>query len=105
MYEVSWGAALAAAIADRFGPERTAPGGLSESDFVAGPLAVALVAFRRFDELPEEAGPAVRSYHTVDPMFGAVVFVGVLVAERHVEIASYDIDPDYWDMVRGDPTD
>lgn len=105
MYEVTWAAGLAAAIADRFGRERTALGGPNESDFVTGPLAVALVAFRRFDHLPEEAGPAVRSYHTVDPLFGAVVFVGVLVAEGHVEIASFDIDPDYWEIVRGDPTD
>ena len=103
--EVRWGPALADAIAQRFPQERTAEGDPSEADFVSGPLAVALVAFRDFERLPEEAGPAVRSYHTVGPFFGAVVFIGVLVAEHTVEIASFDIDPDYWGMVPGDPID
>jgi hypothetical protein len=45
----------------------------------------------------------VRSLIIVDPFFGALVFVGMPIGERLVEIAEFDDDPDYWSMV--DPTD
>jgi hypothetical protein len=105
MYEVSWGAALAADIASRLPSSRADDGRPSESDFVEGALSAALVRFRQFETLPEEAGAAVRSAHIVDPIFGAVVFVGVLVGERQVEIVSFDFDADYWDTIRGDSRD
>jgi hypothetical protein len=45
----------------------------------------------------------VRALHLVDPMFGALVFIGVLVEPGVVELADYAEDPDYWDLIQGDP--
>jgi hypothetical protein len=81
---------------ERFGHERSAAGQPSEYDFVGGPLAAALLAFREFDRLSYGVVPAVRSYTVVDPFFGPVVFVGVLTSDGVVEITDFDDDPDYW---------
>lgn len=43
--------------------------------------------------------------HIVDPVFGSLVFAGVLVEPGVVEIADYEADPDYWDMIEDDPND
>lgn len=39
----------------------------------------------------------------MDPVFGAIVFIGVLVEPATVELADYELDPDYWRLVEGDP--
>ena len=88
---------------ERYGDDRTGAGRPSEFDFVAGPLEAARREFWAFDHLPEAAGPGVRSLTVVDPFFGALVFVAILVGERDVEIAEFDDDPDYWSLV--DPND
>ena len=87
----------------RYGDERTSTGNPDEYDFVGGPLAAALLEFRHFNELPEVAGPSVRSLIITDRFFGALVFFGVLVDTSTVEIADFEDDPDYWSMV--DPLD
>jgi hypothetical protein len=104
-HEVRWGDEVARKAASLFGPERASTGAPSEYDFTCGPLAAATTRFGEFDTLPEEAGPAVRSVHVVDPALGAVVFIGVLVGDGVVEIADFEIDPDYWDVVGNDPED
>lgn len=88
---------------ERFGPGRASTGSPSEYDFVAGPLAAAVFAFRGFDELSFDVVPAVRTYTVVDPAFGAIAFAGVLVADGVVEIADFSDDPDYWDLIQDDP--
>ena len=40
-----------------------------------------------------------------DPVFGPIVFVGVLVAPGVVELAAFARDPDYWSVVEDDPND
>ncbi len=50
-------------------------------------------------------GLLVRTLHIVDPVFGAVVFAGVLLEPGLVEIADFGVDPDYWDMIEDDPND
>jgi hypothetical protein len=102
-YEVRWSGDLLATIAHRFTADRSPDGDPSEYDFHGGPLQAATRRFVDFDSLPEEAGPAVRSVHVVDPVFGAIVFVGILVAPGVVEVAAVDIDDDYWPMVEDDP--
>lgn len=104
-YEVGWHTRVTHKAADLFGPERSTVGSPSEYDFVCGPLAAAVARFRAFDTLPEEAGPSIRSVHVVDPAFGALVFVGVLVGQAKVEIADFDVDPGYWELVESDPED
>jgi hypothetical protein len=88
---------------ERFGEERSLAGAPSEYDFVGGPLAAAVFAFRDFERLVPDVVPAVRSYTIVDPFFGVVVFVGVLIAPDVVEIAAFDDDPDYWATVDDEP--
>ena len=58
----------------------------------------AVTAWPRFDHVPE-----IRSLHLVDPVFGPIVFVGVLVGPMSVEIAAFRYDPDYWDLIEDDP--
>jgi hypothetical protein len=87
-----------------FGEHRTVEGAPSEYDFVGGPLAAAVFAFRDFERLAYDTVPAVRTYTIVDPFFGAVVFVGVLVDAGVVEIADFDDDPDYWPAVDDEPS-
>ena len=82
-----------------------ATGQPDEYDFIAGPLAAAVVAFGSFDNLPEAVGPSVRSVIIDDAFFGALVFTGVLVADDVVEIADFEIDGDYWRFVADDPDD
>lgn len=105
MFEVRVGEALAAQITDIHGPRRSARGRPSEWDFWGGPLAAALIAFRDFDALRFDDIPGIRALHLVDPMFGALVFVGVLVGPTTVELAAYAEDPDYWGLIGDDPDD
>lgn len=88
---------------EQFGEERSAHGRGSEYDFVGGPLAAAMFAFREFDELSYDLVPAVRSYTVVDPIFGAVTFAAVLRTDDIVEIVSFADDPDYWAALDDDP--
>ena len=104
IYEVQVAAAVYDEIHRRFGSGRTSEGSPSEYDFVSGPLAAAVFAFRDFESMPFDIGPAVRSYTVPDPIFGPVVFIAVLLADGVVEIADFSDDPDYWDMVQEDPT-
>ena len=85
---------------ERFGEERSAAGRPSEYDFVGGPLAAALIAFRDFEHLRFDVIPQVRTYTIVDPFFGVVVFVGALLTEDTVEIVDFDDDPEYWSTIR-----
>jgi hypothetical protein len=88
---------------DKFGETRSAGGQGSEYDFVGGPLAAAVFAFREFDALSYDVVPAVRSYTVVDPIFGAVTFAAVLRTDDVVEIVSFADDPDYWAALDDDP--
>ena len=81
---------------DKFGEERSVSGRPSEYDFVTGPLAAAQFAFRGFDELSYDIVPSVRWYTVVDPFFGPVTFVGMLLDDDSVELVGFDDDPDYW---------
>ena len=92
-------------IAAEYGPERTADGRPSEWDFWSGPLAAALIGFRDFDNLLFDRLPEIRTLHQIDPVFGALVFVGVRVEAGRVEIADFAVDPDYWEMIETDPND
>ena len=103
--EVGVSAALARQIAGAFGPEPDAAGSPSEWDFWGGPLAAALVGFRDFEELGFTYAPEVRSLHVVDPVFGPVVFVGVLVKPGVVELDAFRRDPDYWTVIDVEPND
>lgn len=88
---------------EKFGETRSAGGQGSEYDFVGGPLAAAVFAFREFDALSYDVVPAVRSYTVVDPIFGAVTFAAVLRTDDVVEIVSFADDPDYWAALDDDP--
>jgi len=68
-------------------------------------LAAALIGFRDFENLPFEFHPKIRTLHVVDPVFGPVLFAGVLVAPGVVEIADFEVDPDYWGLIEVDPND
>lgn len=105
MHEVHVGAELAAEVTRRWGPERTGAGRSSEYDFWSGPITNARLAFRAFDTLPYDVVPEIRHLHLVDPVFGIVVFFGVLVGPDEVEFAAFADDPDYWQMVENDPDD
>lgn len=105
MYEVRVGEAAADKITSTHGPERSAGGRPSEWDFWSGPLAAALIGFRDFENLLFDVRPEIRTLHIVDPVFGALVFAGVLVEPGVIEIADYEVDPDYWDMIEDDPND
>lgn len=87
----------------RFGEERSPRGDGSEYDFVGGPLAAAVFAFREFDALSYDLVPAVRSYTVVDPVFGVVTFAAVRRTDDIVEIVSFADDPDYWAALDDDP--
>jgi hypothetical protein len=71
---------------EEFGEERSPQGAGSEYDFVGGPLAAAIFAFREFDSLSYDVVPAVRSYTVVDPVFGPITFATVEAALRRVAI-------------------
>jgi hypothetical protein len=104
-YSVEVGSVLAERIAAEYEPERLAAGAPSEWDFWSGPLAAALLRFRDFESLHFEHTPDVRYAHIVDPVFGVLVFVGVLVGPNGVELAAFDVDPDYWQRVSEEPDD
>ena len=89
----------------RNGPERTTTGQPSEWDFWSGPLAAALIGFRDFDNLLFDHRPEIRTLHHIDPVFGALVFVGVLIEPEVVETADFEVAPDYWEMIEHDPND
>ncbi len=99
MYEVRVAGLVLDKAHERYGEDRSPTGSPSEYDFVGGPLAAAILEFRHFAELPEVAGPSVRSLIIADPLFGALVFFGVLLEAAIVEIADFEDDPDYWSMV------
>ncbi|MGE0000292.1 MAG: hypothetical protein AB7U39_25530 [Ilumatobacteraceae bacterium] len=87
----------------KFGPARSGRGDGSEYDFVGGPLAAAVFAFREFDSLSYDLVPAVRSYTVVDPIFWVISFAAVLRTDNIVEIVSFADDPDYWASLDNDP--
>ncbi len=103
MREVRVSADLARRIAEQHGPDRSTAGLPSEWDFWSGPLSAARIGFRDFEALPFDPVPAVRALHFVDPVFGALVFVGVLLTDGIVEIADYQADDDYWRQIAEDP--
>ncbi len=105
MFEVRVGEAAAEKITGAYGPQRSAAGRPSAWDFWSGPLAAALIGFRDFENLLFSLHPEIRTLHIVDPVFGSLVFAGVLVEPGLVEIADYEADPDYWDMIEDDPND
>lgn len=88
---------------EKFGETRSTEGQGSEYDFIGGPLAAAVFAFREFDALSYDLVPAVRSYTVVDPIFGAVTFAAVLRTDDVVEVVSFADDPDYWAALDDDP--
>ncbi|WP_419554609.1 hypothetical protein [Candidatus Poriferisodalis sp.] len=105
MFEVRVGEAAVEKITSTYGPERSATGRPSEWDFWSGPPAAALIGFRDFGNLLFDFHSEIRTLHIVDPVFGALVFAGVLVEPGVVEIADYEVDPGYWDMIEDDPND
>ena len=88
---------------ERFREERSAAGRPSEYDFVAGPLAAAVFAFRDFDDLAYTVVATIRIYTVIDPFFGAVAFVARLLASSEVEIVDFSDDPDYWSTIDDEP--
>lgn len=92
-------------IAAEYGPERGAGGHPSEWDFWSGPLAAALIGFRDFESTRFDLHPELRTLHIFDPMLGPVLFAGVLVEPRVVEIADFAVDPDYWNLIDDTPND
>ena len=105
MPQIRVGRFAAEKITAEHGPERSATGQPSEWNFWSGPLAASLIGFRDFEHLPFDLHPEIRTLHIVDPVFGVVVFVGVLIEPGVVEIADFTIDPDYWEMIEDDPFD
>jgi len=105
--EVRVAQSAAEKIARIFGTERSAAGHPSEFDFWAGngPLQAALIGFQDFENLRFESDPDVRYLIVVDPVLGPLVFVGELLEPGVVEIADFETDPDYWDMISDDPDD
>ncbi len=95
----------ASKIASEYGPERSAAGKPSEWDFWSGPLAAALLGFRDFENLLWHPRPEIRSLHIVDPVFGVLVFIGVLIDPDTIEIADFAVDPDYWSTREGPDRD
>ena len=100
--EVRVAAAVYEQAHEQFGESRSVDGAPSQYDFGAGPLAAATFAFRDFDKLAYSFVPAVRTYTIVDPFFGPVVFVGVLLTDGAVR-SSFSDDPDYWTASADDP--
>jgi hypothetical protein len=88
--------------AERFGNDRSEVGAPSEYDFFGGPLAAAGLAFSDFTNLRAAAGGRVRAVTIVDPVFGPTVFIGVRLRDDTIEIADFEADSDYWDLVDDD---
>ncbi len=102
-FEVRVSDFVAEKIATSYGSGSGPEGEPSELNFWEGPLASALIGFQDFTVLGHKRYPKVRRLHIFDPMFGPIVFIGVLVELGVVEIADFEIDPDYWEAVRNDP--
>ena len=83
---------VAAKIAERYG---------EADEFADGPLAAATHAFADFLNLRAAAGGTVRVVTIVHPVFGATVFIGVRMKDDTIEIADFDADPDFLDLVDG----
>jgi hypothetical protein len=81
---------------ERFGDQRSIDGSPSEYDFVTGPLAAAVLAFRGFDDLPRGVVDAVRTHTVVDHVFGPVVFAALLLTSDDVQVVDFIDDPGYW---------
>jgi hypothetical protein len=96
-------ASVFATAHEEFGEKRSPQGDGSEYDFVGGPLAAAVFAFREFDSLSYDVVPAVRSYTVVDPVFGPVTFAAVLQSGGDVEIVAFAHDPGYWAALDENP--
>jgi len=94
---------VAAKAAERYGDERSATGAPNEYDFFGGPLAAAGLAFSDFTNLRAAAGGRVRAVTILDPVFGPTVFIGVRLRDDTIEIADFEPDPDYWDLIDEDP--
>jgi hypothetical protein len=97
------------AAAKQLFPEAGTSGGRPSFElFEAGPLQAAKVQFeRQFDDLPDPGVPIKAVMTTHVPLFGPLVFYGVLVRDdvgtEVVEIVDVIIDPDYLDLVGDDP--
>ncbi len=94
--QVFVGSAVTERANREFSETRPDAGGGSEYDFFGGTLAAATFAFRDFDSLRPGVVSSVRTYTIVDPVFGPVVFVGILLTNGTVEIVDFESDPDYW---------
>jgi len=68
-------------------------------------LALARRVFSDFESLHPDPIPAIRSALIFDPVFGPLTFVGVLLEDDVVELASVADDPYYWEMIENDPDD
>ncbi len=105
MPEIRVGSFAAEKITAEHDPSRSPTGQPSEWDIWSGPLAAALIGFKDFENLPFNLHPEIRTLHIVDPIFGVVAFVGILLEPGVVEIADFAIDLDYWEMIEEDPID
>jgi hypothetical protein len=88
---------------ERFGETRSAGGEGSEYDFVGGPLAAAVFAFRDFRRAvvrPRASGALV---HRGRPDHGVVTFAAVLRTDDIVEVVSFVNDPGCWAALDDDP--
>lgn len=103
MLRVRVGSFAAEKIADEYGPERSTTGQPSEWDFLPVLLEAARLGFRDFENLPSGVDPRIRAIHILVPFVGAVAITGVLVEEDVVEIADFEVDPDYWEIAMDDP--
>jgi hypothetical protein len=98
------GAGILAKAHQFYGESRSDDGRGSELDFVEGPLAAALFAFKGWDELSYDLVESVRSYTVPAPIFGPVTFTAILTEDGGVVIVDFDEDPDYWQLVGDDPS-
>lgn len=75
--------------------------------FNDGPCKAASTAFALNFEAQREAIEGVRAIRLVltapTPIFGPLVFYGVLLDDDTVELASITGDPDYWERIAEDP--
>lgn len=106
-WTVTYSSAFLDEVARTFPHERSHRyDGVTFGEFMAGPVRAARLEFAlQWDALLADAGPSVRTAFVVSPSLGSVVFFAVLVGPATVEIAGFDHDPGYWDMVDGDPED
>jgi hypothetical protein len=73
---------------------------------MSGPVRAARLQFRaKWDQQLPAAGDSVRTVYVLHPVLGPIVFYGMLVGPRQVEIAGFEYDADYWHRIAGDPED